>query len=340
MAVATTCRIIPLNTSKFLVGREQDCHLRPNSEMVSRHHCVFVLDDYTVRLRDLGSTNGTFVNNQRVQGIVPLRAGDLVRIGKLDLEVIVNVPSSDELASPSETDTVRLSGADTSLLPGLLDSSVDGLNTSGDTTVFMPTVSPVHQSASESQDDSGSVESDTSTPEMPEAAEVAVEPGSHEMPVYNPNLGAPGMPPGYPQQPPMQGYPPQQYPPMGYPYGYQQGMPQYPQPGYPPMPGGYPGYPGYPQQQPGYGYPGQMPQYPAPAMEPEYEYEEPAEPQTDSNGRLVAPPVSLPDPSTTGAKDIVVGSDPSQSAQKQSEESVPDKINGILNNIHGRTTKR
>ena len=78
-------RIIPLNTSKFLVGREQDCHLRPNSEMVSRHHCVFVLDDYTVRLRDLGSTNGTFVNNQRVRGIVTLKAGDLIRIGKLDL---------------------------------------------------------------------------------------------------------------------------------------------------------------------------------------------------------------------------------------------------------------
>ena len=37
---------------KFLVGRESDCHLRPNSDMVSRHHCVFTLDDYTLRVRD------------------------------------------------------------------------------------------------------------------------------------------------------------------------------------------------------------------------------------------------------------------------------------------------
>ena len=33
-------KIIPLATRKFLIGREQDCHLRPNSELVSRHHCA------------------------------------------------------------------------------------------------------------------------------------------------------------------------------------------------------------------------------------------------------------------------------------------------------------
>ena len=52
-------KAIPLSTKKFLVGREQDCQLRPNSDLVSRHHCVFSIDDYAVRLRDLGSTNGT-----------------------------------------------------------------------------------------------------------------------------------------------------------------------------------------------------------------------------------------------------------------------------------------
>ena len=56
-------KMIPLATKKFLIGREQDCHLRPNSELMSRHHCVFAVDDFSVRVRDLGSTNGTFVND-------------------------------------------------------------------------------------------------------------------------------------------------------------------------------------------------------------------------------------------------------------------------------------
>ena len=47
-------QVIPLNRRKFLIGREQDCQLRPNSDMVSRHHCVFSIDDFSVRLRDLG----------------------------------------------------------------------------------------------------------------------------------------------------------------------------------------------------------------------------------------------------------------------------------------------
>ena len=44
---------VSLITPKFLIGREQDCHLRPNSELVSRHHCVFTLDEYALRIRDL-----------------------------------------------------------------------------------------------------------------------------------------------------------------------------------------------------------------------------------------------------------------------------------------------
>ncbi len=80
---------IPLNAKKFLIGREQDCQLRPTSDLVSRHHCVFSQDGYTVRLRDLGSTNGTFVNGERIQGQVSLNDGDRVQIGKLAFQVII-----------------------------------------------------------------------------------------------------------------------------------------------------------------------------------------------------------------------------------------------------------
>ncbi len=59
-------KVIPLTMKKFLIGREKDCHLRPNNDLISRHHCVLTVDEYTVRIRDLGSTNGTKVNGQRV----------------------------------------------------------------------------------------------------------------------------------------------------------------------------------------------------------------------------------------------------------------------------------
>ena len=79
-------------TKKFLIGREQDCHLRPNSELVSRHHCVFAVDDFSVHVSDLGSTNGTFVNDQRVRGEVLLNSGDRIRVGKLDFELAIGEP--------------------------------------------------------------------------------------------------------------------------------------------------------------------------------------------------------------------------------------------------------
>src|SRR5579872_2594536 len=82
-------KTIHLNVKQFLIGREEDCHLRPNSDLVSRHHCVFTVDDFTVRLRDLGSTNGTFVNGERLTGQVVLKPGDHVSVGKLSFEIVV-----------------------------------------------------------------------------------------------------------------------------------------------------------------------------------------------------------------------------------------------------------
>lgn len=86
-----TGTLIPLSRQKFLIGREDDCQLRPNSDLVSRHHCVIAVDDFTVRIRDLGSTNGTFVNNQRITTQVVLKQGDLIRIGKLAFEMQIRI---------------------------------------------------------------------------------------------------------------------------------------------------------------------------------------------------------------------------------------------------------
>jgi predicted component of type VI protein secretion system len=95
-----TGTLIPLTREKFLIGREEDCQLRPNSDLVSRHHCVIAIDDFTVRIRDLGSTNGTFVNNQRITTQVVLKQGDQIRIGKLAFEIQIQVVTAPKPKAP------------------------------------------------------------------------------------------------------------------------------------------------------------------------------------------------------------------------------------------------
>lgn len=78
-----------LTGEKFLIGREKDCHLKADSPLVSRHHCVLIQDPYTLRVRDLGSRNGTFVNGRRVHGEVVLAQGDLVVVGETTFQVVI-----------------------------------------------------------------------------------------------------------------------------------------------------------------------------------------------------------------------------------------------------------
>ena len=210
-------QVIPLNRRKFLIGREQDCQLRPNSEMVSRHHCVFSVDDYSVRLRDLGSTNGTLVNGERIRKDVVLVAGDKIVIGNLEFELVIR---------PG----VTVVEADSSVLPPLPATSPTVSNEDTqftDKTVHeLPAVSSVvaatvdHQVASTQPVPVVNV-GDTTMLNMPQ-----MMPGQYPYQQMMPQMGYPGgMYGGYPYQQPMmpgygQMYPqmmPQMMPQMGYP---------------------------------------------------------------------------------------------------------------------------
>jgi len=78
-----------LSEGEFLIGRGKDCKLRPNSELVSRHHCCVTLDERKVFVREMGSTNGTFVNGKRIEDEVEARNGDMVTVGPLTFAVCV-----------------------------------------------------------------------------------------------------------------------------------------------------------------------------------------------------------------------------------------------------------
>jgi predicted component of type VI protein secretion system len=98
---------------KFILGREPDCHLVLDTNSVSRHHCVLLLDDYTLRVRDLSSKNGTFVNRDLTRiGERILAHGDTVRIGDLVIRVALESTASTRAAALEtknvEPDTTQL----------------------------------------------------------------------------------------------------------------------------------------------------------------------------------------------------------------------------------------
>ena len=101
----------------FLFGRDADCHIRmPNDSFVSRHHFIIEAAPPDMRLRDLGSMNGTYVNEElrgarrageapedaahRIFPSVDLKSGDRIHVGETVLDVQVESPDG-------ATETVR-----------------------------------------------------------------------------------------------------------------------------------------------------------------------------------------------------------------------------------------
>lgn len=83
----TNGKEIPIRMPEFIIGRDPDCHLRPASPMISKKHCSFVLQGERVLFKDFGSTNGSFVNEARVEGETYLKDGDVVKFGPLTFQV-------------------------------------------------------------------------------------------------------------------------------------------------------------------------------------------------------------------------------------------------------------
>ncbi|MEP7148497.1 MAG: FHA domain-containing serine/threonine-protein kinase [Acidobacteriota bacterium] len=94
----------------FMIGRSEDAQFcLPQDRFFSRHHCILEIAPPQCFLRDLGSTNGTFVNGIRVE-TAHLKHGDRIQGGETVLEVEVaadqseffaQIPGSGERTEPS-----------------------------------------------------------------------------------------------------------------------------------------------------------------------------------------------------------------------------------------------
>lgn len=87
---------------QVLIGRGDDCDIRPACFEVSRRHCQINVTDNGIWLRDLSSANGTFVSGEKIEAPYPLKTGDVVQVGTMHLEV--KVPDSEPLPSESVLD--------------------------------------------------------------------------------------------------------------------------------------------------------------------------------------------------------------------------------------------
>jgi predicted component of type VI protein secretion system len=78
-------KVFALPKPVMVLGRRHDCDLRIPLPIVSRRHCQLTANAQTMKLRDLGSRTGTFLNNKQVEPEkdIAVKPGDYIRIGPL-----------------------------------------------------------------------------------------------------------------------------------------------------------------------------------------------------------------------------------------------------------------
>ena len=82
-------KVIPLKGSVTVLGRAQDCDIRIPIESCSRRQCELRIEGDQLQFKDLGSSNGTLLNNNRVEEAT-LKAGDKLTIGPIVLTVQID----------------------------------------------------------------------------------------------------------------------------------------------------------------------------------------------------------------------------------------------------------
>ncbi len=92
-----------------VVGRDEDCAVRLNTHEVSRQHCTLLVSGDEIRVNDLGSRNGTFINDVEVKQESILKPGDILRVGPMlfQMETLrpdLPEPPPEEFPSPGPSD--------------------------------------------------------------------------------------------------------------------------------------------------------------------------------------------------------------------------------------------
>ena len=123
-------KVIPLRSSVTVIGRRHSCDLCIPLMSVSKRHCQLYHDNGVLKIRDLGSRGGTFLNGRRIDEAT-VRPGDYIMVGPLTFLLQIDgepkeiVPPGQAARKPAqqETPTIEAEPADESFPELDLDES-------------------------------------------------------------------------------------------------------------------------------------------------------------------------------------------------------------------------
>ena len=101
---------ISITAAEFRIGKDPSCQLKPASG-VSDKHCAFLVKQGKLFLVDLGSSEGTFVNDNKISAEVELKLKDKVKVGPLLFEVKFEAPTANPAAAAAAKPAVAAPAA-------------------------------------------------------------------------------------------------------------------------------------------------------------------------------------------------------------------------------------
>jgi hypothetical protein len=102
---------ISITAAEFRIGKDPSCQLKPATG-VSDKHCAFLVKQGKLFLVDLGSAEGTFVNDNKISAEVELKLKDKVKVGPLLFEVKFEAPTANPaVAAPAAKPAVAAPAA-------------------------------------------------------------------------------------------------------------------------------------------------------------------------------------------------------------------------------------
>ena len=93
LSAGMTGRTQELKVDKTTIGRVEDNTFQIAEASVSSHHCEVLLRGNEVLVRDLNSTNGTFINGEKVSESV-IKPGQILRLGQIEMRLDTDTPAA------------------------------------------------------------------------------------------------------------------------------------------------------------------------------------------------------------------------------------------------------
>lgn len=129
---------LTLPDGEAIIGRDESCQIRLATNEVSRQHCRLMCEGDQVVVHDLGSRNGTLINDVAVNGQAEMQPGDILRIGPISLQLAGKKSAT--------TAPAKKSPSDDSIMDWLADEEDE--NGTGDTTIVRRGLAPAKLAAS------------------------------------------------------------------------------------------------------------------------------------------------------------------------------------------------